>query len=951
MDNEITCETKQSSKHSPLLGRCIRRSSTQQSSVYCPSSERNESSYGRTPNSSPARSSKKLSGIQSIWATLKKFSPVQKLKHSSLKRNKRLDDGSRLSCSHPDISSNNLAALTNKQRSHDDLRVIADQPDNQYSSAESKDYFNTESLLNKNFGCDTFITAETRHRLSKFRQYPFFQIEVHLESANNLLAKDSGGTSDPYVKFKIGNKIVYKSRIVSKCLDPQWDEFFAVLIEDVFQPLCLKVYDYDFGFQDDYLGGATIDLTKLELNKPTRLVLDLTETGTDSTEEQSSSWGQITLTVTLIPKTQEEKEQHFEKGMRTAMVAGDISTAVKRLKTQVWDSVVNIVLVEGKGLSSKDENGLSDPYVKFKLGSEKYKSKVVNKSLNPVWNEQFDLHTFPDQSKVLEVSVYDKDFHGRDDFMGKFSINLTNLPKEKTLKLWRKLEGGDGSILLFLTISGTLGSDTISDLSTHEQTSNQLLSLKKRYGLLRTFNDLDDVGHLTVKVFKAEGLLAADFSGKSDPFCVIELCNARVQTHTEYKTLSPEWNKIFTFQVRDIHEVLEVTVYDEDKDKKVEFLGKVCIPLLKIKNGEKKWYTLKDKKLMHRSKGRILLEMSLVYNITRACIRTINPREVKVVQSEQKFKRSLFLKNVTRLKAIVMEFVEMAKFINSCFQWESVPRSISAFIIFILITYFFELYMAPIALLLIFLVNFVSMSYSYNHSIKDDEIDYIYEGEDEEEEKEGKPDRLEDEAFLFLKETVTSYESIELLHATIIAINDILGFPIRPKDAGSRESGFRFYLSLSADKFTTKVFNYFIGTDMDEEEKKTLKEKFQTVQEVTAMVQNILGDIASLGERVKNTFNFSVPFLSCFAIIALSAATIILYHIPLRWLIMAWGINKFTKKLRNPNAIPNNEILDFLSRVPDNEEKLIHKEFRDETAVSASPTNDPSKKGGKKKTS
>ena len=34
--------------------------------------------------------------------------------------------------------------------------------------------------------------------------------------------------------------------------------------------------------------------------------------------------------------------------------------------------------------------------------------------------------------------------------------------------------------------------------------------------------------------------------------------------------------------MRDIHAVLEVTVYDEDKDKKVEFLGKVAIPLLKV---------------------------------------------------------------------------------------------------------------------------------------------------------------------------------------------------------------------------------------------------------------------------------------------------------------------------------------------------------------------------------
>ena len=35
---------------------------------------------------------------------------------------------------------------------------------------------------------------------------------------------------------------------------------------------------------------------------------------------------------------------------------------------------------------------------------------------------------------------------------------------------------------------------------------------------------------------------------------------------------------------------------------------------------------------------------------------------------------------------------------------------------------------------------------------------------------------------------------------------------------------------------------------------------------------------------------------------------------------MAWGANKFLKKLFKPNAISNNELADFISRVPDNEE-------------------------------
>lgn len=63
--------------------------------------------------------------------------------------------------------------------------------------------------------------------------------------------------------------------------------------------------------------------------------------------------------------------------------------------------------------------------------------------------------------------------------------------------------------------------------------------------LEKSFQNLADVGFLVVKVLKAEDLIAADFSGKSDPFCVLELVNNRLQTNTIYKTLNPTWDRVF----------------------------------------------------------------------------------------------------------------------------------------------------------------------------------------------------------------------------------------------------------------------------------------------------------------------------------------------------------------------------------------------------------------------
>lgn len=108
-------------------------------------------------------------------------------------------------------------------------------------------------------------------------------------------------------------------------------------------------------------------------------------------------------------------------------------------------------------------------------------------------------------------------------------------------------------------------------------------------------------------------------------------------------------------------------MFDEDRDHKVEFLGRISIPLLRIRNGEKRWYALKDKNMSARAKGlqpQIQMEMNIIFNPMRAAIRVLEPKEEKLVQQEAKFKRQLFLRNVTRLKAIIMAFIEMGQFVQ-----------------------------------------------------------------------------------------------------------------------------------------------------------------------------------------------------------------------------------------------------------------------------------------------
>lgn len=97
---------------------------------------------------------------------------------------------------------------------------------------------------------------------------------------------DKNGTSDPYVKFKSNGRLLHKSKTVHKDLNPVWDETFVVGIEDPFLGIQIKVFDYDWGLQDDFMGSACIDLTTLELSRVTELKIPLEDsarpTGTNA---------------------------------------------------------------------------------------------------------------------------------------------------------------------------------------------------------------------------------------------------------------------------------------------------------------------------------------------------------------------------------------------------------------------------------------------------------------------------------------------------------------------------------------------------------------------------------------------------------------------------------------------------------------------------------------------
>ncbi|KAM7391813.1 hypothetical protein PAMP_022470 [Pampus punctatissimus] len=735
-----------------------------------------------------------------------------------------------------------------------------------------------------------------------------YQLDIVLKKGNNLAIRDRTGTSDPYVKFKIAGKEVFRSKTIHKNLNPVWDERVSLLVETVRDPLYVKVFDYDFGLQDDFMGSAYLYLETLEHQRTLDVTLDLKDP-----QYPEHNLGSLELAVTLSPKEGDTKDAH--QSMRLSDV---------HRKAQLWRGIVSISLIEGRGLQPMDANGLSDPYVKFRMGHQKYKSKTIPKTLNPQWREQFDFHLYEEQGGYMDITVWDKDAGKKDDFMGRCTIDLSLLSKEHTHKLDLPLEEGEGVLVLLVTLTAS-AAVSISDLSVNMlDDPHERHQIMQRYSLWRSLHNLKDVGVVQIKVIRAEGLMAADVTGKSDPFCVVELSNDRLQTHTVYKNLNPEWNKVFTFNVKDIHSVLEVTVYDEDRDRSADFLGKVAIPLLNIQNGERKAYALKSKELTGPTKGVIFLEIDVIFNAVKAGLRTLIPIEQKYIEEEPRVSKQLLLRNFNRVRRCIMFLINTGCYINSCFEWDSPQRSICAFVLFVIVVWNFELYMIPLALLLPLAWNYILIASGKDTRQDVQAMEDLLEDEDEDfdkDDKDPKPGPWEDsrDKNHILEDMLASWH-FEWIRAMVLIVCSAASvccpvgvcvqylFPVRISIKHPR--------SARLARNHTPPRGLRLCLLFKDSERKGFINKLYAIQDVCISVQNALDEVASYGERIKNSFNWTVPFLSWLAIVALGVATIIIYFIPLRYIVLAWGVNKFTKKLRDPYTIDNNELLDFLSRVP-----------------------------------
>ncbi|KAG0225086.1 hypothetical protein BGW42_004685 [Actinomortierella wolfii] len=356
------------------------------------------------------------------------------------------------------------------------------------------------------------IELEPKERLDNMGN-----LSCTLIRGRNLVAADRGGSSDPYVVFKLNGKEVYKSECIKKTLDPEFNEQFTVPIASRAEDeLTLEVFDWNQIAASKSLGVGRVPLQQLQLVIPNEFAIKL---------QNKYNQGEIHLRVKFLPEFLSSNKRR--SGFGSTFIAGGTSIVAggANLVGNVGMAGVNTVGAVGQG--ALDVGGaVGRGAIKGVGGAAKGVGAVGKGVIGGISAGASALGLRKDKEKNGSQTSLEN--------TSSSALNETTPPSSAV----PPPDTPDQSSLLTSPSQGSL-------LTASPLPRTSVGSIKSRSSMVFDSNEIvGEPGTLTVQIIEADGLQGVDKSGLSDPYVRVKMASKSIfKTKVKKENLHPVWNE------------------------------------------------------------------------------------------------------------------------------------------------------------------------------------------------------------------------------------------------------------------------------------------------------------------------------------------------------------------------------------------------------------------------
>eukprot|EP00794_Sanderia_malayensis_P017602 gene17602-19355_t len=431
--------------------------------------------------------------------------------------------------------------------------------------------------------------------------------------------KSSGKDFERWCSVTLGKQ---KIRTKEMGVDVVWQDSVSLFVDSIqYDKLRIKIKEKRRFGPNFTIVEYVLPLARINIQQEPIQDLDL------ENKDIEGSLLQVHLEYTELPLLDVSNETDYETFDKNFLCKVDDGPP---------EDVAGILFVrvhKGTNLIPMDPDGLSDPYCMIFANKDLcHITHVIEDTLNPEWDSMTEFFTADYTQTTLSFIINDRNpvmfststrADDNDDFMGSCNLALTAsdwLIFKRDVDVFfkihkreafgnenfndRKVAGSICVSVIFRPVPSLLKSIKPSKSAGFPEGESLTQKHAKMDAVTMEALLCAERGSLTLKLHRARNLVAMDLNGKSDPFIIVRVGQAKTEKYKTkicYRTLNPVWNEEITFAMPDTHERVFIEVWDKDPFTN-ERMGHVSLDHHLLKDiskrtvEKKEWYRLKKVK-------------------------------------------------------------------------------------------------------------------------------------------------------------------------------------------------------------------------------------------------------------------------------------------------------------------------------------------------------------------